>query len=142
MQIPEIWEIDEEKNLSINKLKERYIEYARLNFIKTPHLTVVNQDTKWIIEITTRVIKEWRQKSRTRPRILGIRLIDEMIRTAVLVKTESDNKQTRGIDSVCEFENWCMIQGKMYKVRIIVKKQPNRFFVYYFGVVEQGIKKP
>jgi hypothetical protein len=136
-KIPTIWETDDDKQLSINKLKEKNIEYARSHFIKTPHLVVVNQETKWKIEITTQVIKEWRQKSRTRPRVMAIRLLDVMIKTAVLVKTESDNKQTPDIESVSEFENWCMIEGNLYKIRIVVKKQPDRYFVYYFGAVRQ-----
>jgi hypothetical protein len=98
---------------------------------------VENEDTKWKIEITTQVIKEWRQKSRTRPRIMAIRLLDDMVKTAVLVKTEEDNKQTRDIKSVSEFENWCRIEGKLYKIRIVVKKQPERYFAYYFGAIEQ-----
>jgi hypothetical protein len=70
-------------------------------------LTIENIHTKWKIEISTQVFKEWRQKSRTRPRVMAIILFDEMLRTAVLIKTEKDNKKTRGIDSVSEFENWC-----------------------------------
>jgi hypothetical protein len=140
MAIPEIWESEDDRFLSVNKLREKCIEYARYHFIKTPHLAVENQNTKWEIEITTQVIKEWRQKSRTRPRIIAIRLLDEMIKTAVLVKTEKDNQQSRGIESVSEFENWCMIEGKLYKIRIVVKKQPDRYFVYYFGAVGQKDK--
>jgi hypothetical protein len=135
--IPEIVEMEDDKLLSINKLREKYIEYARTHFIKTPHLAVENLETKWKIQITTKVIKEWRQKSRTRPRIVSIRLLDKMIRTAVLIKTESDYKGTRDIESVSEFENWCIIKGKLYKIRIIVKKQSSRYFAYYFGATEQ-----
>ena len=135
--IPEIWEADDDKLLSVNKLREKYIKYARSHFIKKPHLAPENLETKWKIQITTQVIKEWRQKSRTRPRIISIRLLDKMIRTAKLKKTESDYKETRDIESVSEFENRCMIEGKPYKIRIIVKKQPDRYFAYYFSAVEQ-----
>jgi len=111
--------------------------YAKTHLIKNPHLVIENDSTEWKIEITTQVIKEWRQKSRTRPRFLAICLFNEMVRTAVLVKTEKDKKGTRGIESVSEFENWCKIDGKLYKIRIVVKKQPNRYFAYYYGAVEQ-----
>ena len=60
-----------------------------------------------------------------------------MLKSAVLVKTNSDNKQTQDIESVSEFENRCMIEGKPYKIRIVVKKQPDRYFVYYYGAVRQ-----
>jgi hypothetical protein len=137
-QMSEIWETEDDRLLSVNKLKEKCIEYARSRFIKTPRFIVENQNTEWKIEITTQVIKEWKQKSRTRPRIMAIRLLDDMIKTAVLVKTEKDNKQTRDIESVSEFENWCRIEGKLYKIRIVVKQQPERYFAYYFGAVEAG----
>ena len=136
-KILEIWETNNDKMLSTNRMREKYIEYARSHFIKNPHLVVKNQNTNWNIEITTQVIKEWRKKSRTRPRLLAIQLLDEMLKTAVLVRTESDNKKTRGIESVSEFENWCMIEGKLNKIRIIIKKQSNRYFAYYYGAVEQ-----
>jgi len=137
VSIHEIDETDDDKLLSVDKLREKCIKYVKSHYIKTPHLVVENQNTKWKIEITTHVIKEWRQKSRTRPRIIAIYLLEQMIKTAVLIKTEADNRKTRGIESVSEFENRCKINGKPYKIRIIVKKQPSRYFVYYYGAVEQ-----
>jgi len=109
--ILEIRETEEDKKLSVNKLKEKYIEYARSNFIKTPHLTVVNQHTKWEIQITGQVIKEWRQKSRTRPRIIAIQLLAKMIQTAKLIKTEKDRHNTPWIVAVSEFEDYCIYRG-------------------------------
>ena len=137
MDIPEICASDEDKNLPFNKFREKYIEYVKSHFIKTPHLMIENENTKWKIEISTQVFKEWRKKSRTRPRFMAVKLFEEMLKTAVLVKTEKDNKNTRGIENVSEFENWCKIEGKLYKIRIIVKKQPDRYFAYYYGAVEQ-----
>ena len=131
----EIWETEEDKQLPLNKLKEKYIEYAHSHFIKTPHLVVVNQHTNWEIQITGQVIKEWRQKSRTRPRIIVIQLLDKMIETAQLVNTKKDRHNTPGIVSVSEFKNCCMIEGKPFKIRIAVKQQADRRFVYYFGAV-------
>ena len=104
-------------------------------FYQTPPLVIKNQQTGWGIEITTRVLKEWRQKSRTRSRIIAIQLLDKMLETAVLIKTGEDSKKTRGIESVSEFENRCGIGGVPYKIRIVVKSQSCRRFVYYFGAV-------
>jgi len=142
ISIPEIWETEEDKTLTVNKLKEKYIEYARSHFIKKPHLIVVNRHTNWKIQITGQVIKEWRQKSRTRPRIIAIQLLDRMIETAELLNIEKDRHNTPGIDSVSEFINYCMIDGKLYKIRIAVKQQANRRFVYYFGAVSMDKEKP
>ena len=132
-QIPEIWETEEDKKLGVKQLKSKYTEYAYKNFIKETPLVLLNCNTKWKIEVTTRVVKEWWKKSRTRPRIIAIQLLDTMIETALLVNTEKDLKNTPGIESVSEFENHCRIDGKDYKIRIIVKKQPNRHFAYYYG---------
>ena len=134
-RVPEIWETDEDQLLTLNKLHEKYIQYARQQFIKTPPLVIKNQQTGWSVEITTRVFKEWRQKSRTRSRIIAIQLLDKMLETAVLIKTGGDSKKTRGIESVSEFENRCGIGGVPYKIRIVVKSQSGRRFMYYFGAV-------
>jgi hypothetical protein len=139
-KIPEIRETWEEQTLSVKELKEKYTKYAHRHFVKQPPLILFNQDTKWSIEITTRVIKEWWRKSRTRPRIIAIQLLDVMIETAILVKTGQDTKNTPGIESVSEFENHCKIDGKLHKIHIVVKKQPNRHFVYYYGAINIEIQ--
>ncbi|MDR1802046.1 MAG: hypothetical protein LBQ94_00430 [Treponema sp.] len=139
-QLPEIWETEEDKKLEIKQLKGKYTKYAHRLFINETPLIIFNQNTQWKIEVTTRVIREWWRKSRTRPRIIAIQLLDIMVETAILIKTGEDTKHTPGIESVSEFENWCMIEGNMYKIRIVVKKQPARYFVYYFGAVRQDDK--
>ena len=137
--IPEIWETEEDKKLGIKQLKHKYTKFAYQKFIKAPAFFVINHGVKWEIEVTTRVVKEWWKKSRTRHRIIAIQLLDVMIENAILVKTEKDTKNTPGIESVSEFENYCKINGKFFKIRIIVKKQQNRHFVYYYGAT--GIEK-
>ena len=139
-EVPEIQETEEEKGLSVKQLKEKYTKYTYTHFIKNPPLVLLNQATKWNIEVTTRVVREWWNKSRTRPRILSIQLLDKMIESAILVRTGKDEKGTPGIESVSEFENRCKINKKLHKVRIIVKKQPSRRFVYYYGAVEIQIQ--
>ena len=135
-----IQETKEEKGFSVKQLKEHYTKYAYAHFIKNPPLVLLNQTTGWYIEVTTRVVREWWNKSRTRARILSIQLLDKMIETAVLLKTGYDEKNTPGIVSVSEFENRCKINDELYKIRIIVKKQPNRHFVYYYGAVNIEIQ--
>jgi len=137
----EIWETEEEKQLDLKRLKVMYTKYAYSHFIKQPPMVVINQDTKWKIEITTRVIKEWWRKSRTRPRIIAIQILDKMIKTGLLINTGEDIKFTPGIENVSEFENNCKINGQLYKIHIVVKKQPNRYFAYYYGATSVNINK-
>jgi len=138
--IPEIRETGEDKKLKIKDLKEKYTKYAYLHFIRQPPLVLLNQNTEWKIEVTTRVIREWWRKSRTRPRIIAIQLLDVMIETAILKKTGKDTKNTPGIESVSEFENHCVIDGEAHNIRLVVKKQQDRRFVYYYGAVNIEIK--
>ena len=133
--IPEIWETEEERKLSIVALKKKYIAFARSRFIYDPPKKVVNNDTDWPIEISNRVVNEWWGKSRTRERILAIRLLDVMLEGAQYVKTVEDNKNTPGIENVSYFINSCKINGKPYEINITVKKMSdnNRRFVYYYA---------
>jgi hypothetical protein len=141
-QIPEIWETEEEKGLSAGNLKKKYFVIARSRFIRSPPVTVVNRDTNWPITLSGRVISEWRVKSRTRERILSIQLLDVMIQGAKFLKTVEDAKDTQGIESVSYFENACKINGKLFRINIIVKKQKllDRRFAYYYSATEFDVK--
>jgi len=121
--IPEIWETEEDKKLSISSLKHKYFAIAREKFNRIPPVIVLNKDKNWLIELSRRVISEWRIKTRTRERIISILLLDTMIEGAKYIKTEKDFKNTFGIESVSYFENQCKINGKLFKINITVKRQ-------------------
>jgi len=134
-QIPEIWETEEEKQLTVAALKKKYISFARSRFIHNPPMTVLNKDTNWLIELSNRVINEWWGKSRTREKILSIQFLDVMIEGAKFHKTVDDTKKTPGIENVSYFENLCKINGKPFRINITVKKMldKNRRFAYYYA---------
>jgi len=138
VKIPEIWETEDDKKLSDGNLKHKYFIFARSRFVRNPSAVVINKDTSWPIELSRRVISEWRIKSRTRERILSIQLLDTMIEGAKFLKTVKDTKNTHGIDSVSYLENRCYINGNLYKINITVKKQKslNRIFAYYYSATE------
>jgi hypothetical protein len=142
-QLPKIWETEEEKGLSIGGLKKRYLAIAQSRFIGNPPVIVLNKDKNWPIALSGRVISEWRIKSRTRERILSIRLLDIMIEGAKVLKTTEDTKNTQGIEEVSYFENQCGINGKPFKINITVKKQKalNRRFAYYYSATEFQVKQ-
>jgi hypothetical protein len=142
-RMPEIWETEDDKKLSNRDLKHKYFLYAQNRFIRNPPVVVLNKDTKWPIELSRRVISEWRIKSRTRERILAIQLLDTMIERAKFLKTVEDTKKTHGIESVSYFENRCYINGSLFKINITVKKQKshNRMFAYYYSATEIEAKK-
>jgi hypothetical protein len=141
--ILEIWETEDEKKLSIGDLKHKHFTLARNRFIRNPPVSVLNKEKNWSIELSRRVISEWRIKSRTRERILSIQLLGIMIEGAKFIKTVEDTKDTQGIESVSYFENLCRINGKLFKINITVKKQKSlsRRFAYYYSATETGLKK-
>jgi hypothetical protein len=141
--IPEIWETKEEKKLPTGDLKQKHFVLARNRFICNPPVVVINKDKNWPIELSRRVISEWRVKSRTRERILSIQLLDSMIEGAKFLETTEDIKNTPGIESVSYFENYCRINGYMFKINITIKTQKSakRRFAYYFSATEIGVKK-
>ena len=137
-KIPEIWETEEDKKLSAGDLKHKYFNVARSKFICDPPLIVLNLEKKWPIELSRRVLTEWRIKSRKRERILSIQLLDKMIEGAKYIDTVEDKKDTHGIESVSYFENECYINGNLYKINITIKKQKSRDrrYAYYFSATE------
>jgi hypothetical protein len=136
--LSEIWETEKEKRLSAGDLKKKYLAAARSRFICNPPMIVLNRDKNWPVALSGRVLSEWRIKSRTRERILSIQLLDTMIAGAQFLKTTKDEKNTPGIEEVSYFENRCKINGKLFKITIIVKKQQlvDRRFVYYYSATE------
>jgi len=140
--IPEIGETEEDKLLTLIALKKKYIVFARSRFIRNPPKAVLNRSTGWLIELSNRVINEWWGKSRTRERILSIQLLDVMIESAQFLKTVEDTKKTPGIENVSYFENFCKINGRLFKINITVKKvsDKNRRFAYYYAATNFNAK--
>jgi len=137
--IPEIWETEEDKELSTGNLKKKYFVIARKKFNRIPPFVVLNKEKNWLIEVSRRVISEWRIKTRTRERIISILLLDTMIEGARYLKTVKDTKNTFGIENVSYFENQCKINGKLFNVNITIKQQKslNRMFAYYYSATEK-----
>jgi hypothetical protein len=137
-EISEIWETEEDKGFSDGDLRRKYISLAYNRFVCDPPVVIVNRETNWPIELSSRVVKEWRAKSRTRTRIISIQLLDRMIEGAKFLGTVKDTKNTPGIDDVSYFENLCRINGKLFRINITVKRIKNRHFVYYYSAL--GLK--
>ena len=131
-EIPEIWETEEEKELSIDSLRRFYKEFARVNFRQRLY---INKHTGWKIRVSAQGIGEIR-KFRKREHIILVRILDVMLENSVLCRTVPDEKNTSGIENVSYFYCCCKVNGKAYSVTLIVKKTLNddvRFF-YYFKI--------
>jgi len=129
-QIPEIWETEEEKSLSIDGLRRFYKQHALTNFRAQSY---VNKNTGWKIRVSAQGIGEIR-KFRKREHIILVRILDVMLENSILYATVPDNKDMAGIENVSYFDYKCKVNGKMTAVRITVKKALSddvRFFYYY-----------
>ena len=134
-KIPEIWETDEEKKLSIDGLRRFYKEYARINF---RHCSYINKDTGWKIRISAQGIGEIR-KFRKREHIILVRILDTMLEDSILYSTVPDDKNTPGIENVSYFGYSCAVNGKTYSVCLTVKKAfgDDVYFFYYFKLLRE-----
>ena len=63
VQIPEIWEAEEEKSLSVGQLKYNYLQIARQKF---QGKVFTNKDTQNPIRVSRDGIMEWWRKSKKR----------------------------------------------------------------------------
>ena len=129
-QLPEIWETEEDKKLSIDGLRRFYKEFARKTFRRSPY---INKNTGWIIRVSAQGIGEIR-KFRKREHIILVRVLDSMLENSIFFDTVPDEKNTPGIENVSYFDYKCKINGKAYSVRMILRKaigDDTRFFYYY-----------
>ena len=129
-QVPEIWETEEDKKLSIDGLRRFYKGYALKNFRHNPY---INKNTGWKIRVSAQGIGEIR-KFRKREHIILVRILDTMLENSLFFDTVPDEKNTPGIENVSYFDYNCKINGKAFSVRLILKKaigDDTRFFYYY-----------
>jgi len=119
MQIPEIWETEEEKKFSIGQLKYHYLQVAKQKFQKK---VFINKDTGKPIRISKDGIMEWWCKSRKREHIISVQLLDFFLENAILIGENPDYLGRRKIIGVSRFESKCAINGRLFLVIITTRK--------------------
>ena len=118
-QIPEIWETEEEKGLSIGQLKYCYLQIARQRF---QGKIFTNKDTEKPIRVSKDGIMEWWRKSRRREHIISIQLLDFFLENGMFIREGPDYLGRKKIQSASQFESICKIDGNLYKVIITTRK--------------------
>ena len=118
-KIPEIWETEEDKILSIGKLKYRYLQTAKQNF---QGKVFINKNTKNPIRVSKDGIMEWWRKSKRREHIISVQLLDFFLENAVFVEESPDYKNRPEIESASQFESVCKVNGIFFKVIITIRK--------------------
>jgi hypothetical protein len=117
--IQEIWENEEEKQLSIGQLKYRYLQIARQKF---QGKTFINKDTKRTIKVSKDGIMEWWRKSRKREHIISVQLLDFFLENSIFIEENPDYWGRPKIISASRFESACKINGKAFKVLLTARK--------------------
>ena len=118
-RIPEIWETEEEKSLSIGQLKFHYLQIVKQKFQGKVY---TNKHTKIPIRISKDGIMEWWRKSRKREHIISVQILDFFLENAVFIEENPDYLGRSKIVSACQFESKCKINGKAFRVVITTRK--------------------
>ena len=118
-QIPEIWETEEEKSLTIGQLKYRYQQIAKNRF---QGKVFINKDKNRPIRVSADGIMEWWRKSRKREHIISVQLLDFFLENGVFINENPDYLERRKIESASQFESICKINGKRYRVNLTTRK--------------------
>jgi hypothetical protein len=135
-QIPEIWETEEERQLSIGQLKHQYLQYAKQNF---QGKEFANKDTGKPIRVSQDGLMEWWRKSRRREHIIAVRLLDQFLENAVFKGDSPDYKGRSTIEGASRFETWCKANKKTYQVALVTRKafnSPDKFRFFTLKAIE------
>ena len=118
-QLPEIWETEEDKLLTIGQLKYRYRQIAKHKF---QGKVFTNRDKNIQIKVSADGIMEWWRKSRKREHIISVQALDFFLENGVFVEENLDYLERRKIESASQFKSICKINGKRYGVNLITRK--------------------
>jgi len=135
-QIPEIWETEEEKPLSIGQLKHYYLQIAKQRF---QGKVFTNKDTGKPIKVSKDGIMEWWRKTRRREHIISVQLLDFFLENGIFIEENPDYLSRKKILSASQFECVCMINGKLFKALITSRRaiyDIDKFRYYALKVIE------
>jgi len=117
--VPEIWEKEEEKTLSIGQLKYCYLQIARQKFQGNIY---TNKSTKKPIRVSKEGIMEWWKKSRKREHIVAVQALDWFLENAAFIEENPDYMGRNKIISASIFDGMCKVNGKLFGVIITTRR--------------------
>ena len=118
-QVPEVWETEEEKSLSIGQLKYKYLQIAKHKF---QGKVFTNKNTQNPIRVSRDGIMEWWRKSRKREHIISVQLLDFYLENGIFIGESPDYKNRPEIEGASFFESACKVNGLSFKVIITIRK--------------------
>jgi len=134
--VMEIWETEEDKKLSTFDLKTKYKKYLQANFQGRQFL---NRDIGISISISSDGIRQWVTKSRTREKIILVKVLDFLLENG---KYEGqlipDRKERAEIEHFIHLHHPIMINGVKYNVILKVIKPVNQPYKFYYCSLENA----
>ena len=118
-KVPEIWETEEDRLLTIGQLKYHYRKIARQKF---QGKVFTNKDTNRLIRVSGDGIMEWWRKSRRREHIIAVQLLDYFLENGIFIEENPDYLGRRKIISASQFESICKVNGQPFKVILTTRK--------------------
>ena len=119
IQIPEIWETEEDKCLTIGQLKYNYQQIAKQKF---QGKIFNNKSSKKPIRVSADGVMEWWRRSRRREHIISVQLLDFFLENGIFIEESPDYLNRQKIISASQFKSICKINGKLYKVILTTRK--------------------
>jgi hypothetical protein len=133
-KIPEIWETEDEKNLSVFDLKTKYRKMFQSRFQGHQYL---NENTGIWILVSSDCVNQWARKSRTRARIILIQILDVLLENGLyLPPPVPDRKHRPEIEHYKHFCHICKINGKHFNVILKIVKPLNKLHKFYYYALE------
>ena len=138
-KILDIWETEEDRNLSTFDLKTKYKKYLQSNFQGHQYF---NKNAGFWISVSSDCVNQWAKKSRTRERIILIQVLDLLIMNGIYEGGPiPDRKKRSEIEYYKHFHHRVRINGKNYNVVIkVVKPVKKNHKFYYYSLESVGIK--
>jgi hypothetical protein len=131
-----VGETDAEKNLTDYELKRACFNYARARFQGKKYL---NGDAGREILVSRDGLDEWYSKTKSREQALSIKILDDLLASSKLSKSDTDRKGRNDVQSMNHFSRNCMVNGKMYEAGITIRttrEHGDKYYHHYLADIE------
>jgi hypothetical protein len=122
-QIPEIWETEEEKNLSVRELKNLNFAWALRNLRGK---SFANKSINEGISVSRDGLGEWKTVTKSRDQVVSIKILGQLLENAVFRSKKPHNPPDPNIKEVIYLQQDCKVNGTAYTAVITVKVYKSR----------------
>ena len=139
-EIPEIWETEEEKALSVRELKSLHFAWA-LRYLRGK--SFINKSINEAITVTRDGLGEWKTVTKSRDQAVSIKLLSILLESGTFWKEETPKNRDPNIEKVIYFKQSCKINGNLYVAVITVKAyRSQNYRKYYHHYLDDFLVEP